>query len=127
MVAEGQINTNVKSTPTEIDQYVAHTCSSLARACGVSYTTASRWLRDGQVSFARAENAAAFVVSRDEIARLRAKSEKQFGTKAALLGGDVAKIQRLVRDLWPVTERRTMIAPPTPKAFAQPTAVNQTS
>ena len=91
------------------DYYEAHTCASLARRCGASYSTVSRWIRDGQVHSVRAEDAAAFVVSRDEIARLRARSEKQLESKAAR---------------FPATEletifRRAMPAPPTRPPFTQ--------
>ena len=111
------MNAETKTSPTEGDHFEAHTCSSLARRVGVSYATVSRWLRDGQVSFARAEDAAAFTVTRAEIARLRARSEKQFTSKAARLG-DVATVQQIVRDAWPSPPlRRTLPAEPTPQAF----------
>src|SRR5438094_231628 len=102
------MNTATKTPPPELDHYQAHTTASLARACGVSYTTCSRWLRDGQVSFVRAEAAAAFVVSKDEIVRLRARSEKQLASKAARF--DAHEIETIFR--------RAMPAPPTPQAFA---------
>ena len=111
------MNAETKSPPTGLDHLEAHTASSLARRVGVSYTTVSRWLRDGQITFARAEDAAAFVVSRDEINRLRARSERQFTSKAQLLG-DVAVIQNIIR--------RAMPAPPTRKPFSEPTAVSPT-
>ena len=91
-----------------------HTAASAARYCMVDRSTFCRWLKAKKIVPLSA-NGDAYLFAPADLDRLRGEAVAAFAAKARKFPMGV--VERIVRENWPVPQRRVMVAPPTPQAF----------